>query len=129
QGRNKKLVFKLIYDINKPNGLSAISSSRTTRLRITTGDRPLKCLVKKRFSKHWLPVLIATLSSPMAFANTSPALEEMLVTAQKRVQSLRDVPVSVIALNAEKIVSTGLTNVEKLADYIPSFNMTQTAIG
>ena len=89
----------------------------------------MKCLVKKRFSKHWLPVLIATLSSPIAFANTSPALEEMLVTAQKRVQSLRDVPVSVNALNAEKIESTGLTNVEKLADYIPSFNMTQTGIG
>lgn len=89
----------------------------------------MKRFAKPGFTKHWLPVLIAALSSPLALADNSPALEEMLVTAQKRVQSLRDVPVSVSALNAEKIESTGLTNVEKLADYIPSFNMTQTGIG
>jgi iron complex outermembrane receptor protein len=87
----------------------------------------------KCFQKHCLALLVSAVSgvlaSPVLLANDSPILEEMLVTAQKRVQSLRDVPVSVNAMSAEKIESSGLTNVEKLGDYIPSFNMTQTGIG
>lgn len=67
---------------------------------------------------------------PVAAQNNSgPALEEMLVTAQKRVQSLRDVPLSVDALSSKKLEDAGITSVERVADYIPSFNMTQTGIG
>jgi len=76
-----------------------------------------------------LTLAIASACINPTFAQSSPALEEMLVTAQKRVQSLRDVPVSVNAVTNEKIESAGLTNIERLADYIPSFNMTQTGIG
>lgn len=56
-------------------------------------------------------------------------LEEILVTAQKREQSLRDVPISVNAMAGEKIDDAGLTGIERMADYIPSLNMTQTGIG
>lgn len=66
---------------------------------------------------------------PVLAQDDSPALEEILVTAQKRVQSLRDVPISVNALNSEKIEDAGITSIERIADYIPSFNMTQTGIG
>ncbi len=66
---------------------------------------------------------------PALAQDDSPALEEILVTAQKRVQSLRDVPISVNALNSEKIEDSGITSIERIADYIPSFNMTQTGIG
>lgn len=66
---------------------------------------------------------------PALAQDDSPVLEEMLVTAQKRVQSLRDVPISVNALNSEKIEDAGITSIERIADYIPSFNMTQTGIG
>jgi iron complex outermembrane receptor protein len=58
-----------------------------------------------------------------------PVLEEVFITAQKRTQKLQDVPISVNALTGEKIEAAGLTNIERLADYIPSFNMTQTGIG
>lgn len=66
---------------------------------------------------------------PAIAQDDSPALEEILVTAQKRVQSLRDVPISVNALGSEKIEDAGITSIERIADYIPSFNMTQTGIG
>lgn len=66
---------------------------------------------------------------PALAQDDSPALEEILVTAQKRVQSLRDVPISVNALSNEKIEDSGITSIERIADYIPSFNMTQTGIG
>jgi iron complex outermembrane receptor protein len=77
-----------------------------------------------------LALAIATCISASTFAqDDTPALEEMLVTAQKRVQKLQDVPISVNALSGEKIETSGITNIEKLGDYIPSFNMTQTGIG
>lgn len=69
------------------------------------------------------------LSIPSSAQNNGPALEEVLVTAQKRLQSLRDVPISVNALSSEKLEDAGITSVERVADYIPSFNMTQTGIG
>lgn len=62
-------------------------------------------------------------------AQNAPALEEILVTAQKREQNLLDVPISVNALAGEKIDDTGITGIERMADYIPSLNMTQTGIG
>lgn len=70
-----------------------------------------------------------SLTAPAIAQDDSPALEEVMVTAQKRPQSLRDVPLSVNALSGEKIESSGITNIETMADYIPSFNMTQTGIG
>lgn len=77
-----------------------------------------------------LTVAIAlSLTAPAIAQDDSPALEEVMVTAQKRPQSLRDVPLSVNALSGEKIESSGITNIETMADYIPSFNMTQTGIG
>lgn len=70
-----------------------------------------------------------SLAAPTIAQDASPALEEVMVTAQKRPQSLRDVPLSVNALSGEKLESAGITNIETMADYIPSFNMTQTGIG
>lgn len=75
-----------------------------------------------------MAIALAPTYSALAQDN-SPALEEILVTAQKRVQSLRDVPISVNALSSEKIEDAGITSIERIADYIPSFNMTQTGIG
>lgn len=69
------------------------------------------------------------MAAPALAQDGSPALEEVMVTAQKRLQSLRDVPISVNALSSEKIEDAGITSVERIADYIPSFNMTQTGIG
>jgi len=84
----------------------------------------------KAHKQNLLAVAIAlSLTAPAIAQNDSPALEEVMVTAQKRPQSLRDVPLSVNALSGEKIESAGITNIETLRDYIPSFNMTQTGIG
>lgn len=86
---------------------------------------PLKLLAVMIASHMATPTLAQETSAPSA----GPALEEVFVTAQKREQTLRDVPISVNALSGEKIETTGITNIESMADYIPSFNMTQTGIG
>lgn len=75
-----------------------------------------------------LSLIISSCMSGAVFAQ-EPALEEVFITAQKRVQKLQDVPISVNALSGEKIEDAGITSIERIADYIPSFNMTQTGIG
>jgi outer membrane receptor protein involved in Fe transport len=52
-------------------------------------------------------------------------LEEVIVTAQKREQSLQDVPIAVAAMTGEKIEDTGITNLEELTLYIPNVNINQ----
>jgi iron complex outermembrane receptor protein len=76
-----------------------------------------------------LSVIIASYVSLPAFADESPVLDEVIVTAQKRVQKLEDVPISLTALNGTKLEEAGITSISGIADYTPSFNMTQTGIG
>lgn len=76
-----------------------------------------------------LSLAIAASFSLHTSAQSSPALEEIVVTSQKREQNLMDVPISVNAMAGEKIDETGITGIERMADYIPSLNMTQTGIG
>jgi outer membrane receptor protein involved in Fe transport len=45
------------------------------------------------------------------------------------VQKLEDVPISLTALNGAKLEEAGITSISGIADYTPSFNMTQTGIG
>ena len=57
------------------------------------------------------------------------ALDEIVVTAQKRAESLQDVPVAVSALSGEKLGEAGIARIEDLKNYVPSLFMTETAIG
>lgn len=76
-----------------------------------------------------LSIVIATYISLPAMADDAPALDEVVVTAQKRVQKLEDVPISLTAINGEKLEDAGIVSVSGISDYTPSFNMTQTGIG
>lgn len=76
-----------------------------------------------------LSVVIASYISIPAIAAEAPVLDEIVVTAQKRVQKLEDVPISLTALNGTKLEDAGITSISGIADYTPSFNMTQTGIG
>jgi iron complex outermembrane recepter protein len=76
-----------------------------------------------------ISIAIATCISLPVLAADAPTLDEVIVTAQKRVQKLEDVPISVSTISGDKIEQGGIINVQALADYIPSFNMTQTGIG
>jgi iron complex outermembrane receptor protein len=83
----------------------------------------------KGYKLSLLAALIASYAISPSLSAQTPALEEVLVTAQKRVQSLKDVPISINAIGGEKLEKDGITSIERMADYIPSFNMTQTGIG
>ncbi len=71
-------------------------------------------------------VLLA-LSSPSLMAQESTSLGEVIVTAQKRAESLQDVPISIDALGQEKMEELNVQNFKEYVQFLPSVTMTPTA--
>ena len=80
--------------------------------------------MKKQLSKSMLALAIAS----AAGALNAAVLEEVIVTAQQRAQSLQDVTVSVAALTAEKISDAGIVDLQGLSEMIPNFSINETGI-
>jgi outer membrane receptor protein involved in Fe transport len=55
--------------------------------------------------------------------------EEIIVTAQKREQSLQDVPISISVFSGEKIEEAGIDNLDDLALYVPNFSKGESGGG
>jgi outer membrane receptor protein involved in Fe transport len=64
----------------------------------------------------------------MAQDQTSGGLEEIVVTAQKRSESLQDVPISIQALGTEKLTEMNVRNFRDYVQLLPSVTM-QPALG
>ena len=56
-------------------------------------------------------------------------LTEIVVTARKVAESIQDAPLSVVVLDGEKMMSSGITKVEELVTYVPNITMSETGIG
>jgi len=54
-----------------------------------------------------------------AGASAAPALEEIVVTARKREESLQEVPVAVTALTSEDIANRQLQSIDDVAKFTP----------
>jgi iron complex outermembrane recepter protein len=68
-------------------------------------------------------VLAADASTAVA-APAAPALEEIIVTAQKRSENLQDVPISVVAMSAQQLKDAGVTDIRNLAILTPGLTVT-----
>ena len=55
-------------------------------------------------------------------------LEEIIVTAQKRAESLQDVPISMSALDGQKIEEAGIHSFQELTGYVPNLTITENAV-
>ena len=60
--------------------------------------------------------------------DSGPVLDEIIVTAQARSESLQDVPVSVVAVSGDFLRETNVARLEDLQASVPNFNMNQTGI-
>ena len=80
--------------------------------------------MQKTISKLTIAVAI----SGAAAATTAATLDEIVVTAQKRAQSLQDVPVSVAAVDAEKMSDAGIVDLQGLSEFVPNFSINETGI-
>ncbi|SEQ75350.1 Outer membrane receptor proteins, mostly Fe transport [Solimonas aquatica] len=80
------------------------------------------------------PAVIAVPEPPAAApaAATEPAqgqIQEVIVTAQKREQSLQDVPISVTAIDGSFMKDTGAADLAKVSVYVPNVRVDSHDIG
>ena len=81
----------------------------------------------KREMKIIVPVAIALTGSSAVAKAQQLMLEEIIVTAQKRVESLQDVPISITTMSGERIDETGITGLEELTQYMPNVTINNGA--
>ncbi len=71
-----------------------------------------------------LSAMISSITATQVMAqqanNRGPALEEVIVTAQKRSQNLQEVPVAVTALNATQLEQAGISNIAEIERVSPN---------
>ncbi len=70
--------------------------------------------------------LATTGFSTTVIAQDEPALEEIIVTAQKREQSLQEVPIAISAFSADQIAKSGVTDIKDVTSLSPSLVFTTT---
>jgi iron complex outermembrane receptor protein len=75
----------------------------------------------KAQSLHLIAAITLLLISHGAIADR--VLEEIIVTAQKREQSLQDVPVSVSVIDGEFIKEAGLIDIQDMVQYVPNIKV------
>jgi iron complex outermembrane receptor protein len=72
-------------------------------------------------SLHLITTITLLSISHVAIADR--VLEEIIVTAQKREQSLQDVPVSVSVIDGEFIKEAGLIDIQDMVQYVPNIKV------
>jgi len=87
-----------------------------------TSTRPLFLAVTGILS---LAAFAASAEEP----ETALMLDEIVVTAQKRAESLQDVPLSVAAVEGEKMLDAGIKDLADMSGYVPNFEKADTSIG
>tara|TARA_R110001592_G_scaffold240929_1_gene501175 strand:- start:6558 stop:8888 length:2331 start_codon:yes stop_codon:yes gene_type:complete len=81
-----------------------------------------------KLNRNKLTVLAAALSvcSPALVSAQSGLLEEVVVTAQKREQSIQDVGISITAYSGEQLHELGITESVQLGQQVPGLIVTDT---
>jgi len=67
--------------------------------------------------------LFAGVAFAAPLASADPALEEIIVTAQKRTENLQSTPISLEAFKAETLEERGITNIGQLAAVVPNLRI------
>ncbi|MGH1372407.1 MAG: TonB-dependent receptor [Cellvibrionaceae bacterium] len=80
-------------------------------------------------SNRLAPLALAIAAAAGSVQSETFTLEEIVVTAQKRAESLQDVPISVSAMSGEKLAEAGIPAMSDFSAYVPNFNVTSNAIG
>ncbi len=78
-----------------------------------------------------LTAAIPVTSFAQKISNTEQdlGLEVIMVTAQKRVQNVKEVPISMSALDQNKLLESNISDAEQLSSYIANFTVSETSQG
>jgi iron complex outermembrane receptor protein len=83
----------------------------------------------QRIGFDWSIAASALIAALLSLAAHAQVLEEIIVTAQKREQSLQDVGISVTAFSGEQIKNLGFTSTLELGAHTPGLLVTDTNAG
>jgi iron complex outermembrane receptor protein len=79
---------------------------------------------------RWSTIACSIIGISVAFSTTAQAqIEEVVVTAQKREQSINDVPMSITAISADDLDTIGINDVGDLQLAVPGFVFAESATG
>jgi iron complex outermembrane receptor protein len=67
------------------------------------------------------------LYTPLGMSQSRPMLEEVVVTAQKKAESLQDVPLTLQAFSGDSVAEAGITDIEALSENMPAVTITRSA--
>lgn len=68
-------------------------------------------------------IVLPEAESPKVSAPASPMLKEIVVTAQRRAESLQDTPIALTAFNEEKLEIAGIDGLANLGSNVPSLQV------
>ncbi|MFU8764049.1 MAG: TonB-dependent receptor, partial [Haliea sp.] len=74
-------------------------------------------------SRLTLAALLVLSVNAAAQDRSGGMLEEVVVTAQKRTESLTDVPISIAVMSSEAIMKTGVRQMREVAEFIPNMSI------
>lgn len=74
-------------------------------------------------SRLTLAALLVLSVNAAAQERAGGMLEEVVVTAQKRTESLTDVPISIAVMSSEAIMKTGVRQMREVAEFIPNMSI------
>lgn len=72
---------------------------------------------------------LASAVAMVAATAQAQMLEETIVTATKRQESMQDVPISIVAMSGEAIENAGITRMEELTANLPAVTVAQNPVG
>ena len=84
--------------------------------------------MSNKFTRKHLPLAVL-LATGLAAGHASAQLEEVTVTAQKREQSLQDIPIAVTAFNKMEIDTRRIADVKDLALFVPNMQIANSPGG
>src|SRR5262245_5423531 len=96
------------------------SIARGVRLALESGRLPMAAAV-----------VAGTLVTPLTLAQQATdavVLDEIIVTAQQREESLQDVALAVMRVGGDKRAESGIVRIDDLKAYVPNLQMTETGI-
>ncbi|MCZ6830752.1 MAG: TonB-dependent receptor [Gammaproteobacteria bacterium] len=81
----------------------------------------MKPIQDRKFARRLLPLMVVALSQGMVKANAQ--IEEVVVTAQKKAESLQDAPLAVTAFTADMLEDIGAYDATDVAEYTPNVSI------
>ncbi|HAN29467.1 MAG TPA: TonB-dependent receptor, partial [Haliea salexigens] len=78
------------------------------------------------YARKPITLLVAAYLSAGSASLMAQGLEEVVVTAQKREQTLQDAPISIAAFNADQLEQKGVNTIDDLGTSVPNVKITRS---